>query len=255
MIKIFDCHLHTRHSWDSEEPMQTYCRRAVALGIDAICFTDHLDFQEEELGYYKPEAYFAELERAREEFADRLLILAGLEISEPHLHQDELERANRWPYDFILGGMHFWGYPYFNVMDKADYPACCVAYWEAMRAMVSCGGFDALAHLDFPKRYLRCLEYEPQVLDEIFALLIKNNIVLEINTSSLRWGLTEPMPGEALLRQYISHGGRYVTLGSDAHRAADLYAHVPEVRAWAEGFGLESVYFKERKMIRTGNNL
>jgi len=262
-IKTFDCHLHTHHSWDSSETMRAHCKRAVALGADAVCFTDHLDFVGQGLGCFEPEAFFGELARVREEFAQRLEILAGIEFSEPHLRPKELEEANRLPYDFILGSLHDWLWqddsktkasPHMYQFYKGRLPkdaraASFALYWENIRQMAACGGFDAIAHLDFPKRYLRSLEYEPEALGEIFALLIKNNIALEINTSSLRWGLAEPMPGEALLRQYISLGGRYITLGSDAHRAEDLYANIPEARAFAESLGLTPVYYKERRMI------
>jgi histidinol-phosphatase (PHP family) len=57
------------------------------------------------------------------------------------------------------------------------------------------------------------------------------------------------MPGEALLRQYMAQGGQYVTLGSDAHAAEDLYAGVHEARGLAEGLGLRPVVFRGRKRM------
>ena len=260
----FDLHVHTHYSTDSSETMQAHCNRAAALGMDAVCFTDHLDFQGRDLGYYRPEAYFEELVRNREEFAGRLNILAGVEISEPHLHRAELEQMNQLPYDFILGAVHHWDWEdaartkashmqkrfYQGALSEEERSGSFRAYWEHMRQMAACGGFDAVAHIDFPKRYLGCLEYQMDMLDEIFALMAKNKLLLEVNTSSLRCGLTEPLPGEALLRQYIAGGGKYVTLGSDAHRAEDLYTGIPETRTWLEQLGLEAVCFEARRMKR-----
>ena len=41
-----DNHVHTHWSWDTAETvtMRAACARAVALGLPAIAFTEHLDF-------------------------------------------------------------------------------------------------------------------------------------------------------------------------------------------------------------------
>ena len=247
-----DYHLHSIFSDDSREPMQRMCARAAELGIAEICFTEHLDFDALSLGYYKPQAYFDELERLREVFDGKLIIRAGLEISEPHDHKKELEEAQGRPYDFIMGAMHYWmGGIFPSIMRdrKMDVKRCCAAYWREMRKMAACGGFDCVAHFDFPIRFFKRIEYLEDEIDEIFALLIKNGILLELNTSSMRRGLPEPMPGQALLRRYVACGGKHVTVGSDAHNVDDIYVGVKEARALAEGLGLQVVRFEGRKIL------
>ena len=39
-----DYHLHTEFSDDSSEPMENQVKRAIELGLDEICFTDHVDY-------------------------------------------------------------------------------------------------------------------------------------------------------------------------------------------------------------------
>jgi histidinol-phosphatase (PHP family) len=230
--------------------MADQCARAAALGLDAVCFTEHLDFSEQSRGYYCPQAYFSELQRLREAYDGQLKLLAGLELSEPHQHQKELEWAQTQPYDFILGSVHYWIHGLFPSqmqelhMDVAD---CFARYWDEVLQMARCGGFDTVAHLDFPKRYFRVLKYDPAQIDEIFQAMIKNNLTLELNTSSLRRGMDETMPGDALLRQYIAQGGQYVTLGSDAHKATVLYRDVPTAQAYAQSLGLVPVWYEKRK--------
>lgn len=248
----YDCHVHSVFSPDSLQPMQGQCERALELGLDGLCFTEHLDFDALSLGYYNPQAYFNEISRLRDVYAGRLDILSGLEFSEPHLHPRELEQAQNRPYDFILGSVHYWMGALFpsEMQDMGLNPADCFArYWEQMRLMMQCGGFDCAAHLDFPKRYFRCLEFDPGMLGGIFSAMTANGIVLEINTSSLRKGLADTLPGEDLLRRYIAAGGEYVTLGSDAHTAEELYADVPQAQALAQRLGLQVVRFAGRKMI------
>ena len=41
---LADYHLHTSFSDDSEYPMEDAVRRAIALGFDEICFTEHIDY-------------------------------------------------------------------------------------------------------------------------------------------------------------------------------------------------------------------
>lgn len=248
----WDCHVHTDFSIDSSEPMERHCERAVALGLTGLCFTEHVDFDAPSRDYYKPEAYFEALYRLREKFAGRLEILAGLEFPEPHQHQKELEQAQKRPYDFILGSVHYWLgelFPSQMLELNMDISLCFARYWEHMLLMARCGGFDSVAHFDFPKRYFKTLQYEPGQVDEIFRAMLKNNLALEINTSSLRKGLEDTLPGEDLLLRYVACGGHYVTLGSDAHQADELYADVEGARIKAETLGLEAVRFVKR--VRT----
>ena len=39
-----DYHVHTSYSDDSEYPMEEVVRDAVSLGLEEICFTDHVDY-------------------------------------------------------------------------------------------------------------------------------------------------------------------------------------------------------------------
>ena len=43
-----DNHVHSQFSWDTgaNASMEQTCRRAVALGLPAVAFTEHVDFTE-----------------------------------------------------------------------------------------------------------------------------------------------------------------------------------------------------------------
>ncbi|MCL2531848.1 MAG: histidinol-phosphatase HisJ family protein [Oscillospiraceae bacterium] len=247
-----DYHLHTIFSDDSREPMQNMCARAIELGVSEVCFTEHLDFDALSLGYYDADAYFAELYRLRERYDGKLTIRAGLEISEPHDHQKELEEAHGRPYDFIMGALHYWmGGLFPSVMrDRGmDLQRCCAHYWREMRKMVAVQGYDCVAHFDFPIRFFGDIVWQPDEIDDIFSTALQNGLVFEINTSSLRSGVAEPMPGRALLERYKACGGTHVTLGSDAHDAGALYAGVDVARELAESVGLQVARFEARERI------
>ena len=40
---LADCHLHTSFSGDSESPMEGMIEKAIAMGMETLCFTEHMD--------------------------------------------------------------------------------------------------------------------------------------------------------------------------------------------------------------------
>lgn len=40
-----DYHIHTAFSDDSREPMENQIVKALELGLEEICFTDHVDYE------------------------------------------------------------------------------------------------------------------------------------------------------------------------------------------------------------------
>jgi histidinol-phosphatase (PHP family) len=183
--------------------------------------------------------------------------LAGIEFGEPHLYAEELANLKKLPYDFIMGSVHYTNrYPkwFFSRLVKNGISAedCFEAYWDSILECVSVGGFDCLGHIDIPKRYYKALFYSENKLRLIVRRMLDNGIILEINTSSLAKGVDEPMPGRELLELYKSEGGRYITIGSDAHAAWQLIdshrAFHAMAQSLANSVGLTEVTYKNRKI-------
>ena len=60
--------------------MEDMVKKAVAIGLDEIAFTEHVDYgvkTDLNCGY---EAYFEEVERLKERYRDRIAIKAGIEF-------------------------------------------------------------------------------------------------------------------------------------------------------------------------------
>lgn len=119
--------------------------------------------------------------------------------------------------------------------------------WQEVLKTVQAGGFDVLGHIDFPKRYYGEIYYTEAVLYEIFLRLVEKEIILEINTSSLRKGHKQTMPGKELLEIYQACGGKYVTIGSDAHVVEDVGADYRIAKRLIEAIGLREVVYRQRK--------
>jgi len=76
--------------------------------------------------------------------------------------------------------------------------------------------------------------------------MVKNDIALEINTSTLRKGFSETMPGKEFLNIYEDAGGIKVTVGADTHLADDLSAGCDYAGSLITG-RLKSVVYIARK--------
>ncbi len=258
---LLDMHVHTDSSPDGEHAAILLCEYALRKGMRAIAFTDHCEvdcFYTEHYDRSIQQAYF-EASKARSVFRGSLIVSIGIELGQPiqDLHTSEkiIQSMN---YDVILGSVH-------NVRGKKDfyfldYTHCDInallcQYFEEVYEMVQWGGFDVLAHLTYPLRYI-CGEYKisvdlskfTDIIDKILKGLAQSGKALEINTSGLRGKIGETSPTLDIVRRFKELGGRYITIGSDAHCVKDVGAGLQEGLAIAKEAGFHEVTLFESRM-------
>lgn len=224
-----DLHLHSDHSVDSHAPLEAMCRAAVERGLETVCFTEHVDLdpRDDGYGYLNWDAYSRAVDAARERFAGRLTILQGVEIGEPHRYPRDLERLAALRPDVILGSVHWLPEGFVGASDvrrAMGLEGLFAAYYREMLAAVRHGGFDVLAHLDFPKRYHGEALGLDEVVEAILSEAVARGLAIEVNTSPLRKGLEVCAPDLPVLARYRALGGSRVTLGSDAHAPEEVGA-------------------------------
>ena len=250
---VADLHVHTEFSCDSEADMEQYVRQAMAKNVHRICFTDHVDLNPNDYGYnyYAPERFFEKYNQVKEKYNQRIKVYAGIEFGEPHLYADKLKQLSNYPYDYIIGSIHWIGnmFPCQKVREQYSAKEFYTQYWEEVLKTVKQGGFDCLGHMDFPKRYYGEIYYSEAKIKEIFKVLLDKDMVIEINTSSLRKGHSETMPGKELLEVYKDCGGRYVTVGSDAHEVEDIGADNDVAKRLIRDLGLQEVVYEQREGV------
>jgi len=254
---LCDLHVHSTFSQDSEATMEEYCQAALRQGVKTICFTDHLEGNPVDPGYglFDFRGYFDELQRLRERYQDELTLLAGVEISEPHLYPGLLEQCRAYPFDMLLGSVHFWVGDIFPSQMKQqgiNAQQSFQLYWAEVEKAVSNGGFDVFAHLDYPKRFYHRLYYEPEQIQHIFSLMKKNNIGLEVNCGGFRRQFSEANPGDDLLSLYTDCAGDKATLGSDAHRVSTFAYGIDKGRALLAEHSIQEVYYKNHQPVLVG---
>lgn len=250
MIKPTRCdsHIHTENSFDSETPAELQIQRARELGIEYVTITDHCDILEwSDADIARSNAQAVEL---NEKYSD-ITVLRGIELGEP---LQDLESTSQvlslCEYDFILCSLH-------NIRGEEDFyylhPTLDEAhdlltrYFDELLEMVHWNEFDSLAHLTYPLRYMAERDklnidmtvYQP-VIREILGTLAANGKALEINTSGRRNPTGFLMPTVEYVKLFRELGGRYITLGSDAHVPKHIAVGMSDGIAAAKEAGFDS---------------
>jgi histidinol-phosphatase (PHP family) len=252
-LKLFDYHAHSEFSVDCRIPISEMCRAAIAAGVTELAITDHVDHEPADpgYGYYRAEAYFQAIERARAEFGGQLVLLAAAEVDFNRRTTAKVERfLAQHEYDFVIGSVHYGEggeiiFPdYFETrtLDEVFLP-----YFDEIEAAIDTGWFDTIGHLDLPKRYapkthrtFDPLAYKDR-LGPIFAKLISQGMSFEINTSGIRQTPKTSMPGPAIVRWYVEAGGKHITTGTDSHAAQTVGADLAKTLDMLELCGIDSI--------------
>lgn len=253
---IFDSHIHTEFSADSEMKAAEALAAAEKQGIGLV-FTEHLDAdytsKEGKTFSFDPQDYWQAYSHLRSNQL-RLGVEIGMRESTRAFSEDFSRRA---PFDFIICSQHMVDdldiyYPdYYEGKDKQT---AYHRYFVQMAENIRTHSFaQALGHIDYICRYAPYADVDihyAEFADEIDAVLqavIENDVVMEINTRRLgdRQALASLIP---IYQRYRELGGRFVTLGSDAHTAEAVGAHLMLAYDFAEGLKLKPVSFSGQQM-------
>jgi histidinol-phosphatase (PHP family) len=257
-MTLADYHLHTADSADSTESMAAVCRRAVELGLSEICFTEHFDTDpyDKGYGYYDDARYERRLDDVRREFGGRLVIRKGLEFDWQSRHAARTaELLAPFRFDFLIGSVHCVFSSMVREALQRGFPPEEVyrEYFAELQALVATGLPDVLGHVDYVRKVggdllgpWRYADFDAQVRD-LVRQCVARGVGLEVNTRHRDKG--QPIvPGADVLRAYRDAGGRTVTLGSDAHVAAAVGAHLDVAAAMLRDAGFDQfAVFADRR--------
>jgi histidinol-phosphatase (PHP family) len=228
------------------------CLAAIEKGFTQICFTEHVDFNPMDNGYnfFNLENYSTAISTAQDAYASRISILKGVEFSEPHAYPRAFEKLLKRGFDFVLGSVHWFGDGWIgnpSYQSRHSLESLFNDYYSELLKAVCFGGFDSLAHFDFPKRYLQAT-FEPlEQIQSILQELIRRDIALEFNTSPLRKTCADIYPGKTIRDAYARLGGINITLGSDAHAPEEIGKDFDVLPDRVDENGFKVVTFKDRK--------
>jgi len=259
---LADYHLHCELSDDSEERMEDQIEQGIKLGLDEMCFTDHVDYgikrdwtddvewrdafehgawHHQALANVNYPEYFSKLTRMQKTYGDKISIKKGLELGIQTITIDQYEQLYAdWAdeLDFVLLSMHqvdnleFWNQGFQRGRTQEEFRT---RYLEEILAVQKrFKHYSVLAHLDLLTRYDQCgpypFEKERDLYAEILRQAISDGKGIEMNTSSWHYGLSDTSPSRDILRLYKDLGGTVVTIGSDAHSTAYLGDHLKDAQ-------------------------
>ncbi len=275
---LVDYHIHTDHSTDARDTLEQYCERALDIGLAQICFTNHceldekrndnlivFDNQHRRLDQKAVERLFDEIDRCREQYGrDGLDVRAGIEIGYfPGIEKKIAFLSRDLMVDYVLGSIHCLDHICIDSSKEhelyfAAYPARIMIdkYYQAIDELVSCGLFDAVAHLDVYKKYGigyygADIGYLPEnLLESIFMKMIARGVALEINTAGLR-RIGQVYPSSDIMSRAKRAGVARLVIGSDAHCVEDLGRGLNQGYEYIKSFGYDEVCtYKNRQMTK-----
>lgn len=253
---MFDTHIHTLpFSPDAHQTIDEVLEVAKSCPY-GMCLTEHIDYgvSGNLIFEFDPEEYFKKYRLYR---SDKLLLGVEMGLIPGELNHVK-ETVDKFPFDMVIGSIHVVnGYDialkeYYHTHTKDEAYA---KYLDAMIDMIrKYHEFDTLAHVDYVCRY--CDYEDPELyvsdykeaLEAVFSFLIENNKCLELNTRRLN-NKTAIDTLREIMRVYHHLGGRYITVGSDAHYSKNIAVNFKEAEKMINEFNFIPVYFKERKRI------
>lgn len=259
---IADVHAHTSYSHGQAGTLDM-ARAARKTGLRIFGFSEHSprppeyiypeDYQDS-LREHLPD-YVAEVQRLAEEAEaagpQEMRILLGIELDYfPGREDFAKELARSYPFDYIIGGLHFqgtWGFDFtpadWEDLDQKKRFAVYARYYRDMEAMCASGIYHVAAHPDIIKLFskdsfdawLKTAEADERIRAALAAMR-DNGVLMEVSSAGLRKPCNEIYPGPrvmALARDI----GVDISFGSDAHCTNTPAYAFDSLARYAHAFG------------------
>lgn len=251
---IFDSHMHTKFSADSQMTAAAAVARAKELNLGVV-FTEHFDYGLKIYGKeftFDAASYMNEYKNLRGDNV-RLGVEIGLRKSAREANADFLTQAD---FDLVIGSIHLVDdydiyYPDFYAgKDKAT---AYGKYFQQMAEEIELADFDALGHIDY---ICRNAPYDnPEIdyptfaaqIDKVLNIVVEREKILELNTRRFYspQAIAELVP---VYKKYRELGGRFITIGSDAHQVKAIGNYFERALEFASELDLMPVTFCERNL-------
>ena len=236
---IADIHAHTLYS-HGQADARDMLKAARKAGLHIFGFSEHSprpegyaypeDYQEKLCAHF-PE-YVEEVRRLADEATeDGIRVLLGLELDYIPAREDfSREFAKAYPFDYIIGGLHFqdtWGFDFtpadWRRLDQKARFAIYARYHQDLAAMCASGLFHVAAHPDIIKLFTKdsfdaWLETS-EALELVRTALMAmrdNSVLMEVSSAGLRKPCNEIYPGPKVMG-IARDVGVSISFGSDAH--------------------------------------
>lgn len=229
-----DFHMHPnilKKPYQADE----FIARAIELGFDTICFTDHMPFtltgdEHDRIPFGRVGEYCSAVREKADEYKSSIHIKTGIEIDYHPKYSDEIEQIlGEGKFDYVIGSSHMNIVGFKIPMDKITRTEFAGIVLNNYLSAAKSGYFDAISHLDvyrwvFYEYTFSDSEFDltacSDIIEEIFEYLEKSGVMLELNAAPLykKFDSLGFYPEFRILNMSKKYKIKYI-YGSDAHTA------------------------------------
>ncbi|MBD3407411.1 MAG: histidinol-phosphatase HisJ family protein [Candidatus Lokiarchaeota archaeon] len=273
---MIDYHIHPNYSSDARGTIDEFCQSALKNGLKEICFTTHLDSDLTRDDAYvmvddkKVDVqsndwlvhYESSVRQADETYRKQgLRVKLGIEVDYyPGIRENLPDQFFDTDFDVILGSVHLFDHHAISVekeshkvFQKYTLSQLGERYYGYLINCVDTELFDILAHIDLYRRYGEQYYgkeifniWKPHI-EQLSDAMRTKKVAFEVNTSSWRKNLTDPMPTGSLIKSLIARGIDIITIGSDAHYPEMIGNGIQRVLTYLQEIGVETVSTYEKR--------
>ena len=253
---MFDQHVHSSYSFDSNENLENYIN--VSDNNDIIT-TEHLDFENPIINYKDSLIdylkYVGQIKNLNKKYSNKFF--SGIEIGYTQKSEKKIEDfLKNKNFNLKLLSIHQNGnYDYMCVNKKLiSLEVLVKEYFEQMiQALESSIEFNVLAHFEYGLRMIdiSVIEFDNLAsvfLNKIIELIVKKEIAFEVNTKSMYKYKKENLYSY-MIEKYIKKGGRLFTLGSDAHNIKEYAYKFDEAKKFLLSKNIKEIILFKDKVI------
>jgi histidinol-phosphatase (PHP family) len=259
---IVDYHMHLRAPDESIDhsvvTVERFVETAAERGIDEIGFTEHIYYFEQTRPLWSVPYHLERCKYDIEPYVDAVVeakrrgypVKLGLEVDyEPGREEETAEILSRYPWDYLLGSIHFLhGYSIDGesdrLIDAVGVDEAWRRYYEALGLAARSGLFEALAHPDLVRMFGPEIDW-----DWATVASSVNGIALEVSTSGLYKPHEKLYPTPGLLSA-ARMAGIPITLASDAHVPQNVGRDLDRAIEHASAAGYETVTVFDQREAR-----
>ncbi len=276
---MIDYHVHPNYSIDAQGTLEEFCVSALRANLREICFTTHLDSEPtsndgyvvvngKRLGVLDNrwlEDYESNVRAAADSFKERgLAVLLGVEVDYyPGVAEGLPDRFHDTDFDMIMGSVHLIDHMQITTEPEAQNAFANLSiqrlgdrYFQLLTDCAETGLFNVLGHIDVYRRYGEKF-YGPDIhsiwlshVKQLASSMKRYHVGFEVNTSSWRRGMEQPLPESSMIKALRRAGIKTVTIGSDAHNPKDVGAGVEKALSMIKECGFSSVStFRQKRAI------
>lgn len=248
---MFDQHVHSNYSIDSNEPMEEYIKNTDAK---VITFTEHYDFNDPFNNFdtvsFDIEAQRREMNRLELQYGVKLL--QGIEIGYSRKGKEDIRALlETYSFDVVLLSVHH-NDVYDYMMDiPQDNLELVGEYFDLVIEALSQGySTDILCHLDFGLR-MRSVSAEDIMIYEdkiktILNMVIQQDMSLEINSKGFNVYERDDLY-DYFIDLYLELEGENIVVSSDAHKSEHYQYMFKTIYKFLEHKGLTTInYYQNR---------